>query len=161
MVAFVNPGGVRSNLAATGPGGAVSYGAVFQLQPFGNSLVTMSLSGAQIRALLEQQWTGANATEARVLQPSGGFTYAWRTDAPPGERVLADSMRLQGEPIDPARQYRVTVNSFMAEGGDGFTLLLSGADRLGGPQDVDAVLAWLRTRSPAQPDGAARITRRD
>ena len=161
VVAFVNPGGVRGNLAATGPGGAVSYGAVFQLQPFGNSLVTMSLSGAQIRALLEQQWTGANATEARVLQPSGGFTYAWRSDAPPGARVLADSMRLQGEPIDPARQYRVTVNSFMAEGGDGFTVLLSGADRLGGPQDVDAVLAWLRTRSPAHPDGVARITRRD
>nr|MBP8310218.1 bifunctional metallophosphatase/5'-nucleotidase [Burkholderiaceae bacterium] len=69
-IALVNPGGVRSNLIATGPEGAVSYGAVFQLQPFGNSLVTMSLTGAQLKALLEQQWTGANATEARVLRPS-------------------------------------------------------------------------------------------
>ena len=161
VIAFVNPGGVRSNLVASGPEGAVSYGSVFQLQPFGNSLVTMSLSGAQIRELLEQQWTGANAAESRVLQPSGGFSYAWRTGAAAGERVVADSMRLHGEPIDLARRYRVTVNSFMAEGGDGFTVLLAGTDRLGGPQDIDAVLAWLRAKSPVRPDGVARIARRE
>ncbi|HPU51234.1 MAG TPA: 5'-nucleotidase C-terminal domain-containing protein, partial [Burkholderiaceae bacterium] len=161
LIAFVNPGAVRTNLSPGAPDGAVSYGAVFQLQPFGNSLVTMSLSGAQIRALLEQQWAGANAAEARVLQPSAGFSYAWRADAPAGGKVLADSVRLHGQPIDPAALYRVTVNSFMAEGGDGFTVLREGTERLGGPQDVDAVLAWLKARSSASPDRVARITRRD
>ncbi len=159
QIAFMNPGGVRTDLTPVDALGAVSYGAVFRMQPFGNSLVTMSLSGAQIKALLEQQWAGANTPFARILQPSGGFEYAWRAGAPVGAKVAPESMKLNGVPIDAALTYRVTVNSFLAEGGDGFTVLMRGAERVGGAQDIDALLGWLRERSPVAPRRAARIER--
>jgi 5'-nucleotidase len=131
------------------------------MQPFGNSLVTMSLSGAQLLALLEQQWIGVNRERPRLLQPSAGFEYAWNPNAPPGARVVPGSARLDGEPLVPERLYRVTVNSFLADGGDGFSVLAEGRERLGGVQDLDALLAWLRVRSPLAPDAVSRIRRQD
>ena len=75
--------------------------------------------------------------------------------------MVPGSLRLHGEPIEPARNYRVTVNSFLAEGGDGFSLFTEGRDRLGGAQDLDALLAWLRSRSPLMPETTPRIERAD
>jgi 5'-nucleotidase len=160
QVAFMNPGGIRAGLPLRGPDGVVTYGDAFAMQPFGNSLVTMTLTGAQISALLEQQWTGVNRERARILQPSAGFGYAWDPDAPPGRRIVPGSLRLDGQPIEPQAVYRVTVNSFLADGGDGFTVLTEGEGRRGGPQDLDALIAWLRAQSPLGTDARSRIERR-
>ena len=88
QIALMNPGGVRADLRPRNPEGVVSYGDAFAMQPFGNSLVTMSLSGAQLLAVLEQQWTGANRDRARILQPSAGFHYRWDARAPDGTRLV-------------------------------------------------------------------------
>ena len=154
QIALMNPGGIRSDLECRGtPPCPVTFGQVFTMQPFGNSLVVMTLTGAQLKALLEsQQKAGGDMT---VLQPSEGFGYTWQSDATPGDHVR--DMRLNGEPIVADRAYRVTVNSFMAEGGDGFITLLKGQARTGGGQDVEALLGYLKT--DRAPIAAARITR--
>jgi len=161
VVAFTNPGGLRSDLGHQPASGVVTYGDVFRMQPFGNSLVTMTLTGAQIHALLEQQWSEANAERPRLLQPSAGFAYRWDGRAPAGRRVVPSSLQLDGALVRPEGRYRVTVNSFLADGGDGFSVLTQGTDRTGGKQDIDALIDFLRGRSPVAPDGRPRITRLD
>jgi 5'-nucleotidase len=160
QIALMNPGGVRADFTCTLAAGAtscpVTYGTAFTVQPFGNSLTVMSLTGAQLKALLEQQNTGVNAARARMLQPSKGFTYTWTASAPADARV--SNMLLNSTPIDAAAIYRITVNSFLAEGGDGFAVLKEGADRLGGAQDVDALLDYFAANRPVAPDMTARIT---
>lgn len=160
QIAFTNPGGVRGDLRRRDDG-AVSFGDVFTVQPFGNSLVTLTLTGAQLKAMLESQWS-RRTDRARFLQPSRGFSYAWREDRPWGERVDPDSLRLAGERIRPERRYRITVNSYLASGGDGFAVLRDAADQVGGPLDVDALAAYLRQQSataPLAPDPEPRIRR--
>ncbi len=152
QVAFLNPGGIRGDLDA----GDVTYGEIFTLQPFGNALVTMTLTGAQLHTLLEQQWEGSNP---RILQPSRGFSYTWKASAPVGQRVDPASLRLNGQPIDPAGRYRVTVNNFLSNGGDGFRVLAEGTERRGGMVDVDALELWLKSHSPLTPPETNRITR--
>jgi 5'-nucleotidase len=90
------------------------------VQPFYNNLVTLTLTGAQLLQVLEQQWAGQPDAAGRVLQVSRGFSYTWDAARPTGQRVLADSLRLNGQPLDPAA-VRVTVNGFLASGGDNFT----------------------------------------
>jgi 5'-nucleotidase len=153
-IAFMNPGGIRTDLDCAAPPCTVSFGAAFSMQPFGNSLVVMSLTGAQLKALLEaQQPAGSN--EPSFLQPSSGFSYEWHAKAPAGERVQA--MRLDGAAIVATQAYRVTVNSFLAEGGDGYVLLKQGTERQGGAQDLDALLAYLKTEPPPAPQAEPRI----
>jgi 5'-nucleotidase len=158
QIAFMNPGGLREDLAP-GPGGAVRYSQLFAVHPFGNRLVTMTLSGAQIRELLEQQFRGYSNAQPyeRILQPSRGLSYTWSAQAPPGRRV--QDMRLNGVALDPDRRYRVTVNSFLASGGDKFSVLLQGTERQVGMVDVDALEAYFRGASPVTPDPLPRITR--
>ncbi|WP_141325389.1 bifunctional UDP-sugar hydrolase/5'-nucleotidase [Myxococcus sp. AB025B] len=143
-VAFMNPGGVRADLAQ----GEVTFGEAFTTQPFGNSLVTLTLTGAQIEELLERQWqqVGPNVV-TRILHPSAGFTYAFSASAPIGIRVDPASIRLDGEPLEAAATYRVTVNNFLAGGGDGFAVLTQGTNRLGGAIDSDALEAYLKAHS--------------
>ncbi len=165
QIAFTNPGGLRADLRASGANGLVTYSDAFLSQPFGNTLVTLTLSGAQLKQMLEQQWSpGESRPErGRMLQPSRGFAYAWRSTGAHGERIVSDSMRLNGRPVDSAPSYRVTVNNFLADGGDGFRVLREGTDRVGGPVDVDALIAHLSTASPARPlapDRTPRISRR-
>ena len=98
-----------------------------------------------------------------MLQPSRGFAYAWRSNGVHGERVVAGSMRLDGRPIELEETYRVTVNNFLAEGGDGFRVLREGTDRSAGPADIEAVVAYLSQASstqPLAPDRTPRISRR-
>jgi 5'-nucleotidase len=155
QVAFMNASGIRSNLDCAAPPCGVTFGQMFTMQPFGNSLVVMTLTGAQLKALLEAQHR-ATPEERFVLQPSEGFTYAWQSDAPPGERMR--DIRLAGEPVRAEAAYRVAVNSFLAEGGDGFAVLKDGTDRKGGGQDLDALLAYLGAGERA-PVPSPRITR--
>jgi len=158
VAAFMNPGGIRSDLPFH-DGGQVTYGDAFTVQPFGNSLVTMTVSGAQIKTMLETQFAGCNGqTVERVLQVSKGFNYTYATANACNARVTA--MSINGAPVDTSAYYRVTVNSFLADGGDGFVVLKEGSDRLGGAVDTDAFEAYLQ----ANPLGVApgpmnRITR--
>lgn len=163
QIAFMNPGGVRAGLTyAASPGeptdGVVTYGELFAVQPFGNSLVVLTLTGEQIKALLEQQFQtdSSGNPQNRILQVSRGFTYTYSQSAPQGERVT--SIALNGVPINPAQTYRVTVNSFMASGGDGFTVLVDGTDRLGGALDLDALVDYFKQNSPIAAPPLDRIT---
>jgi 5'-nucleotidase len=161
VVAFMNPGGIRDDLfvAEISGGelpGEVTFGEAFSVQPFGNSLVTMSLTGAQIDTLLEQQWVGQ--TSPRILQVSQGFTYEWSVPAPDGSKVDPASIRIGGVPIDPGTSYRVTVNSFLADGGDNFSVLVDGTNRLGGEVDLDALIIYFGNNSPVAPGPQDRIT---
>ena len=156
VIAFTNPGGVRSDISMK-PDGAVSYADVFASQPFRNRLVTLTLTGAQIKAMLEQQWL--DPKRPRILHASKGFSYAWDNAAPAGSRVLPDRMLLNGQPVDPAKSYRVTVNAYLAVGGDGFTALKHGSAAQFGIYDVDALYAYFKANSPLSPVAADRITR--
>jgi 5'-nucleotidase len=158
VIAFTNPGGIRNSIVMQNDG-AVSYGEVFASQPFRNQLVTVTLTGAQIKRTLEQQW--ADPARPRILQVSRGFSYAWTGSAPQGQRIAADSLRLGEQPIDPEKSYRVTINSFLAEGGDGFTGFKDGTDPHVGSYDVDALDAYFRANNPLSPPALQRIRRID
>ena len=160
QIALMNQGGVRADLLyPKAPGelvdGVVSYGEAFAVQPFGNSLVVMTLTGAQIDAVLEQQFSG---NVSNVLQVSQGFSFAYSASAPLGARVDPASIKLGGVALKPDQTYRVTVNSYLAAGGDGFSVLLDGTDRLGGPNDLDAFADYLAEQSPVAPPALDRIT---
>lgn len=150
-VAFMNPGGIRADIAA----GPVTYGQLFEVQPFNNTLVVKTCTGAQLDALLEQQWTVAG----RVLQVSNGFTYTWDATRPAGDRVDPASIKIGGVTVDPAVGYRVTMNSFLATGGDKFSLFTQCTNQLGGEVDVDALVRYFQQNSPVAPGPNDRITR--
>lgn len=167
VIAFMNPGGIRapgllypSSPAGEGDG-KVTYGELFTVQPFGNSLTTLTLTGAQIHILLEQQFTGCHAGNApgewhypatdttgqafnRILQVSHGFSYRWSATGAACDKVAQDSIQLNGIEIVPSLSYRITVNNFLADGGDKFYVLTKGTQRLGGAQDVDALEAYFK-----------------
>jgi 5'-nucleotidase len=162
QLAIMNPGGIRAPLSyANSPGGEapgqVTYGECFTVQPFNNLVVTLSYPGAKIKDVLEQQWAGyAGQTVTKFLQVSAGFTYSYDASRPLGQRV--SNLALNGTPIDPAATYRVAMNDFLANGGDGFTNLTGGTDRATAPGfDVDALVAYLGT-GPIAPGPANRIT---
>jgi len=156
VIAFTNPGGVRIDITRR-EDGAVTYADLFASQPFRNQLVTLTLSGKQIKDMLEQQWL--DPKRPRILQVSKGFSYAWDNSKPDGERILADRMALNGAPIDAAAHYRVTVNNFLAVGGDGFTVLTQGTSPQIGVYDIDALNAYFLANSPVAPGPVNRIVR--
>jgi 5'-nucleotidase len=156
VIAFTNPGGVRTDVPKKEQGG-VTYADVFASQPFRNQLVTLTLTGMQIKSMLEQQWL--DPKRPRVLQVSKGFNYAWDNAKPYGDRIIADRMSLNGQRIDPATRYRVTVNNYLAVGGDGFTVLKEGSAQQFGVYDVDALYAYFQANSPIGPAPADRIER--
>jgi len=158
VIAFMNPGGIRADIpyasSSAGEGdGNITYGEAFTVQPFGNSLVTKTLTGAQIERLLEQQFTGCpnNQPFNRILQVSRGFTYTWNAAGPACDKIDPASIKLNGVTLDPGASYRVTMNSFLADGGDLFTVFKEGSDPLGGAQDLDALEAWLQFYGPINP----------
>ena len=173
QIAFMNAGGVRSPgfvSAASAYPYALTYGDAFTVQPFGNSLVTMTLTATQLKALLEQQFKGCAGQAAnRVMQVSNGLKYSWSAGAPACSKIVDVTFTptdvtvtppvatgapqivvSNGVVQNPGRTYRVTVNNFMATGGDGFTTLTGGANSLGGAQDIDALVAYLANyKAPA------------
>jgi 5'-nucleotidase len=162
VVAFMNPGGIRADFtyvgSAAGEGdGNVTYGEAFTVQPFGNSLVTMTLSGAQIEKMLEQQFVGCGQAFNRILQVSAGFQYSWSAGGAACDKVDPQSIRINGLALDLNAAYRVTVNSFLADGGDNFSVLAQGTNRLGGAVDIDALEAYFAAFSPIAPGPRNRI----
>ncbi|MBO3738229.1 bifunctional metallophosphatase/5'-nucleotidase [Actinoplanes flavus] len=162
QIALMNPGGVRADLDADQSSGGetygqVTYGEAFTVQPFNNLVVTQTLTGAQLKNVLEQQFPGfGGQTTQRILQVSNGLTYTWSASAAPGSKVSA--LTLNGTPVDPAANYLVTTNDFLANGGDGFTNLTLGTGRVTAPGfDVDALVAHLAT-GPIAPGPANRIS---
>jgi 5'-nucleotidase len=115
------------------------------MMPFGNNLVVMTLTGAQLKAVLEQQYRGALApgfTRPKALASSAGFTYAVDMKKPADLRV--SDVRLNGKPIDPLGRYRVAVNNYLASGGEGLTSFAAGTDITDrGIIDLDALVAWI------------------
>jgi 5'-nucleotidase len=162
VLALMNPGGVRSDLTyASSPAGegdgVVTYGEAFTVQPFGNILQTVTLTGTQIKAALEQQWQIVNGAQRQIiLQPSKGLTYTWSASAPIGSKVSA--IALNGVPLDPAANYRVTINSFLQGGGDGFSTFTGGTDITGGGIDLDGFSAYLTANPNTAPPALGRIT---
>lgn len=131
-----------------------------QPAPFGNNLVTMTLTGAQIDALLELQFDNPEPGRGDILQVSAGFEYAWSDSAPAGSKVDPTTIKIGGVPIDLTENYRVTVASFLADGGGIFgPVLLQGTDHLGGVLDVDALADYFAVSSPVAPGPRDRITR--
>lgn len=139
-IALMNPGGIRADLFS----GEVTWGELFTIQPFNNDLVKMELTGNQIITLLNQQWAGQPF--ARIMKPSG-ISYTWDDNGTPAvhtdNSVVVASIMVGGTAIDPSRTYTVTVNSFMAAGGDNFTVLPEGVNRVVGPVDLDALVDFM------------------
>jgi 5'-nucleotidase len=156
VIAVTNPGGIRTDIQKQGDG-AVTFADVFGSQPFRNQLVTLTLTGAQIKDMLEQQWL--DPKRPRILQVSKGFNYTWDNAKPNGERVMADSLSLNGARIEASQTYRVTVNNFLSVCGDGFTVLKDGKAGLTGGYDADALDAYFKMNSPLSPGKPDRITR--
>jgi 5'-nucleotidase len=134
-IAIMNMGGIRADLEA----GPVTWGELFTVQPFANDLVRMELSGAEVLLLLEQQWT---AGDDRVLQISG-MRVTWDPARKAGQRVV--EVRIGDAPLDRARTYSLAVNSFLAPGGDGFSVLAQGKNRSVGPVDLDALTRYVES----------------
>ena len=161
-VAFTTFGAIRADLAypasETEEDGEVTFAEAFAVQPFGNSLVTMTLTGSDLRDLLEKQFDNPVPGRSKILQVSEGFQYEWSDSAPSGSKVDAAKIQLRGAAIDPEKRYRVTVNDYLAGGGAGFGAVLSrGTDRLGGVTDVEALVAFLKTHSPVAASAGERI----
>ena len=157
-IAFNNPGSLRSPLIPAADG-SVTYGDLFRIQPFQNNLVAMTLTGAQVKEVLEQQFTG---DRVRIMGVSRGFGYLWDDSRRKGDKIIADSITLNGIAIKPAERYRVIANSFLAAGSEGFSVFPEGTDRVVGSLDVDALVSYLSSRSPYTPPPLGkRITRRN
>lgn len=139
QIAVMNAGGIRAPLIA-GADGTVSYGDIYSVQPFGNTLITKTFTGAQLLALLEQQFRADG--QIALLSVSNGFAFRYDPARPLGQKII--SATLEGNPLDPAATYRVTMNSFLASGGDGFSIFDAGTDSVTGPLDLDAMEEYLR-----------------
>lgn len=175
VVSFMNPGGIRADLtfpssSANEGDGKVTYAEAFTVQPFGNTLVTLTLTGSQIHTLLEQQFTGctvgypagAPATGQafnRILQVSSGFSYQWQEKGTACDNVDPASITINGVVVNPAASYRVTVNNFMADGGDQYYVLTQGTNRLGGALDLDALEGYFLTNGTVSPGPQNRIVK--
>ncbi len=156
QIAFMNPGGVRDGLHFDEDSdGDVTYEALHTIQPFSNLLITMDLTGAQIHQMLEQQFNDGDRDH--IMAVSSGFQYTYDPEGPYGDRVDADSLSLHGEPIDPEGTYRITVNNFLADGGDGFAVLNEGTNRVGGQIDLEALVDYVEANSPIEPPQDQRI----
>ncbi len=157
VVAFMNPGGIRGSLRYTRTDGQpqpVTYGELFTVQPFSNTLVVKTCTGAQIDALLEQQFA-----VNRILQISNSLRYSYSAGAAVGSKVDPTTIKIDGTTVNPASSYRVTMNSFLADGGDGFSVFTQCTNQLGGEVDLDALVRYFGAHSPIAPPPLNRITR--
>lgn len=165
-LALMNPGGIRAPLTYAASGaegdGVVTYAEGFTVQPFANTVNLKDYTGAQLIQVLKEQVSGPNEASPKILQISSGLTYTLDLTKSGADRVVTDSIRLNGAPIDPAATYRVASNSFLAGGGDGFTTLGEGTNELVGADDLAAFEQYLTANSsatdPIAPPAADRIT---
>jgi 5'-nucleotidase len=161
QIGLTNIGGIRANL----PNTVVTFGDLFTVTPFGNNLVTIDLTGEQLLRVLEQQWEAPQPTPGRIMQISNGFSYTWDASKPfgaargMGNRVIASSMRLNGAPIVMSTTYRVTINNFMASGGDNYTVFTQGKNSQSSDIDIDVGVAYFRKLGTVPTPALNRITR--
>ncbi|WP_405702124.1 bifunctional metallophosphatase/5'-nucleotidase [Streptomyces sp. NBC_00069] len=166
QLAIMNPGGIRADLAYKAAGaegdGVVTYGESYTVQPFNNLMNIVDLTGAQLITALQQQVSGTvNGPNPKILQVSKGFTYTLDMTKTGADRIVVDSVKLNGAAIDPAKTYRVAMNEFLAGGGDGFTVLKEHKNKLVGVPDLEALNAYLgksTAAAPIAPPAADRIT---
>lgn len=156
QVAFMNNSGIRAAIIPA-EDGTVTFADIYAVQPFGNTLITRSYSGAQLLALLEQEFDDEGFVQ--TFSPSEGFVMRYDMRRPLGQRVV--SVTLNGQPIGPSATYRVTMNSFLASGGDNFTIFTQGTDSTTGPIDLDAFEAWLNGAEVRALPPTGRVTRID
>ena len=163
VMAFMNPGGIRADLTENAAGD-ITYGAAFSVQPFNNYVVSMDLTGAQVLAVLNEQWNGRNEASRKILQVSGiQYTYD-RSDALGTGNAVVGTPMLDLDrngsfeaALNPATTYRVAVNSFLSDGGDGFGTLATGTNKFFGGLDIDALAAHLAANNPYVPTAEDRI----
>jgi 5'-nucleotidase len=164
----MNPGGIRADLNENAAGD-VTYGAAFAVQPFNNFVVSMDLTGAQIKALLNEQWNGANEAAAagnKILQVSG-LTYTYdRSDAAGTGNAIVGDVTIDADgnpataevPIVDGTTYRVVANNFLSDGGDNFTTFKAGTNKLIGGLDIDSLRKYLQANNPYTPTAPTRIS---
>ncbi|RAJ67103.1 5'-nucleotidase [Streptomyces sp. Amel2xB2] len=165
QLALMNPGGIRADLvhkASDGEGdGVVTYGEGFTVQPFTNMMAAIDLTGKQLVTALQQQVSGANEKSPKILQVSEGFSYTLDMTKSGKDRVVTDSVKLDGKALDPDKTYRVAMNEFLAGGNDGFPAFKDGKDKLIGKSDLEALEGYLGEHSsktdPLKPPKADRI----
>jgi 5'-nucleotidase len=160
VMAFMNPGGARTDIGS----GEVTYGELFAVQPFGNTVNAITLTGEEIRAVLEQQFqldpdgagpiTAGPRNSQLILGTSEGFSYEYDPDQAYGQRVDPGSIELDGTVLDPDTSYRVVANSFLITGGDFFSAFTNGEDPATGPLDVDTLVEYFQAHSPVAPPAA-------
>jgi 5'-nucleotidase len=150
--AVMNPGGVRADLLVPPGGGAVNYGQLFSIQPFGNTLTVKTFTGQLVKELLESQY---RQDRPRVLYPSAQLTYQVDLKQPLGQRI--SNIRIKGQALQLDARYRVTMNSFLATGGDAFSVFNRGTDTVGGDLDVDALTDYLAKNPGLLPPSTDRI----
>lgn len=163
QIALMNPGGVRASLAyASSPvnegDGVVTYGEAFTVQPFNNLMQVVTLTGAQLKTVLEQQFTGGPNNQAftKILQPSANFTYTYSRSAAWGSKV--SDMKIDGVPVTDTQTIRVAANNFLVGGGDAFLAFTEGTELWSGPLDIDAFVDQLGRDNPIAPPATNRIT---
>ncbi len=155
VMAFMNPGGLRADLIYA-PDGVVTYKEAAVVQPFANTLVTLSLTGAQIRQVLEEQWQPEGAARPRLaLGISKGLSYTYLADAPRGSHVV--DITFNGARLNESASYRVVATSFLASGGDNFTTLGQGADKSdSGQVDLQAAVEYFAAHPSVSPPALGR-----
>jgi len=162
VVAFMNIGGVRASLIYTASGnegaGNVTYGEAYSVQPFGNNVYTLNLTGRQIDELLEEQFNHSDDEDDNILQVSNGFLYTWNRSAPKGQKVDIKSIKINGKTIDPEESYCIAANGFLADGGDHFSVFKAGVNRVNRIGDLKAFLNYFKAFTPVSPGPMDRIT---
>jgi len=156
QASFMNGGGVRTGLIPDGQG-RITFGQIFELQPFGNGLVVLELTGRQLKEMLEQQFTAdsyAPGSKSRLMVPSATFAFDYDLSKPKGQRIVG--MRLNGKAIRADASYLITVNNFLASGGDGYSVLADAKVIADGGLDLDALEAWLNKGQPVPKLGRTR-----
>src|SRR5262245_29374118 len=153
QLTFMNAGGIRLDLDA----GDITYNDLFLIQPFGNTMVTMNMTGGQIYQVLEQQFPGAFGQTVQRIMKISGFHYTWDSTKPAGSKIV--EVDIGGVPIDLNATYSVTCNNFMAGGGDGFTTFTQGTNQVGGPIDLDVLIQYVKDHTPFTAGTLDRITR--
>lgn len=157
QIAFMNPGGIRADLPLN-PGGQLTFADIFSVQPFGNDLVVITLTGAEIETVLKQQYQPSGNN---ILQVSDGFEFAWRQPAGQPIEIIPGSIKLNGAPLVPTQTYRVVTNNFLAGGGDSFVAFKSGKDKVTVGSDLEALEAYVTANSPLASVNKGRIKRVD
>lgn len=165
-VSFMNSGGVRTDLVIQPARGAlkageVSYADLFKVLPFGNMLMAATMTGDDIRRLLEQQFDNPRPGMVRMLAVSSGFTYRYRPDAPRGQHVVPDSIRINGRQVAPSDRVRLVTPDFVLNGGDSFTAFNAATDPVSLMPDIDALAEYVRRHSPLAPGARDRVVREE